>query len=155
MKKTEIAIIFALLAPGFAFADQPTQTVGVDLYGRSYHHDLPAGQRDKLNEANIGYALWLEARTGRHVWKAEAGTFLNSYYDQAYWVGGQYRYKLFRYFEPGLMVRHWETENGTYPKKAFNKYATVTVPLTERVSVSAIVRPSGYIAYLSFAITAL
>jgi hypothetical protein len=140
-----------LLAPVISFAD-PIQSIGVDLYGRSYHHDLPAGQRDQLNEANIGWAIWLEASTGRHAWKADAGTFLNSYYDQAYWIGGQYRYKLFRYFEPGLMVRHWETENGTYPEKSINKYLTITVPFNNRVSLSAIVRESGYIAYLSIGI---
>lgn len=123
---------------------------GVDLYGRSYHHDLPAGERDKLNEANIGFALRSTVYKEKHSFSIDAGAFMNSYYDPAYWVGAEYRYRLFKHFEPGLMLRHWESE--TYPDKAINKYLTVTIPWTEDVRTTFIVRSSGYIVFVTFPI---
>lgn len=123
-----------------AAAPAPATDWGVDLYGRSYHHNLPPGERDRLNEANIGFALWTEAGRDRHVFKLDAGTYLNSYYDSTYWIGGQYRYRWFKHLEPGLMMRHWETAHDTYPDKLLNKYLTVTIPVNDRFAVSAITK---------------
>jgi hypothetical protein len=147
MKHTLAVLITALLAAPLAQAGDVSY--GVSLYGRSYHHDLPQGERSKLNESNIGFALYRVVTVEKNRFMLEAGTFQNSYYDQAYWIGGQYSYRLFKYLEPGLMLRHWETAHGTYPQKPMNKYLMVSVPFTDKVRVSAIVRASGYVAFLS------
>ena len=144
--KLKLTALAACMAVSTVQADDLTHGYGIDLYGRSYHHDLPAGELDKLNEANIGFALTSRIETGKHVWTLEAGTFLNSYYDTAFWIGGQYRYKFLKYFEPMLYVRHWETAHDTYPEKAISKYLGFAVPITERVRTTFIVRPAGYIA---------
>lgn len=144
-----LIIALMIASSANAAADDWTQTYGVDLYGRSYHHDLAQGERDKLNESNIGFGLHSTIWNGKHSGTIETGTFLNTYYDQAYWVGAQYRYRLFKHFEPGMIVRHWETDHNTYPKKAISKYLTVSIPLTDTIRTQFIVRPSGYIAYLT------
>jgi hypothetical protein len=139
-------LFFLLIFSTYAHAEDVTY--GIGLYGRSYHHDLEPGERDKMNESNIGFAVHRAVTFDRHRWTLEAGTFLNSYYDQAYWVGGQYSYRLFKYLEPGVMVRHWETAHDTYPEKPFNRYMMISIPLTDKARVSAIVRSSGYVAFV-------
>lgn len=140
-------LLIAMLAGAGGEVRADGWRMGVDVYGRSYHHDLAPGERDKLNESNIGWGIHAARTAGRHRFTVETGTFLNSYYDQAYWLGAHYSYRLFRHFEAGYMVRHWETDHGTYPEKAFSKYLTVAIPITDRVRGSFIVRGAGIIAY--------
>lgn len=146
MRKSILALA---LLPMCANAADGT-AFGIDLYGRSYHHDLAPGERDKLNEANVGWGVHVAHTVGKHRFVAETGTLLNSYYDSAYWIGGQYTYRVFRHLEPGIMVRHWETTHDTYPDKLLSKYLMVSVPVTDQFRISAIVRPSGYIAFMSY-----
>lgn len=144
-----IALTGLIMASPPTLCADYTQGFGVDLYGRSYHHNLPAGERDKLNEANIGFAVNSRIESGLHVGLIEVGAWdANSFHDKTYWLGAQYRYRLHRYVEPGLMARHWETERGTYPDTAVSKYFTVSVPVTDRARVTTIIGESTLIWFV-------
>jgi len=128
--------------------DQETDSInyGVSLYGLSYHtHD-----RSKMNETNPGVAVYATKSFEAHRFAVDVGTFENSFKDQAYWLGAQYTFRIFSHLELGAMLRHWETDHNTYENKLFYCYGIAAVPVNEKIRISAILRPSGYIAFLSY-----
>jgi len=140
-------IAFILFIPFAVFADDVTY--GIDLYGRSYHQNLKQGARDKLNESNIGYGLHINKVTGKHRFTTNIGTFQNSYYDQAFWIGGQYTYRLLKHLEIGAIARHWETANDSYPEKAINVYKLIAIPINDKARVAFYFGSFGYVGFVS------
>jgi hypothetical protein len=119
---------------------------GAALYGISYH----TKDRQSMNETNLGVALYATKEIDKHRFVGEIGTFENSFYDQAYWLGAQYTYRIFSHLELGAMLRHWETDHNTYEKRLLYCYGLASIKLNEELRLSAILRPSGYIAFISF-----
>ena len=83
----KIILLIAMLLSCNANADNEntnTLNYGASLYGLSYHTQ----DREKMNETNLGVALYATKSFDKHRFVAEIGTFENSFYDQAYWLGG-------------------------------------------------------------------
>ena len=145
LKLLVAAVAVFVLHPAIASEDFETFT-GVDLYGRSYHHALKPGVRSRVNESNVGFGLYAGRQYGDNRIMIDGGAFENSSYDQAYWVGMKYTYRLAKYLEVGFIARNWQTSQDSYPTKPLSFYRYVTIPVTEKIRVEAFGSGRGFVA---------
>ena len=108
------------VAPALASETQ----MGVVFNGLSYH--LP--RENYFNERNTGYGIQLDRAWGRQRAIASAGTFLDSYYTQANYIGAGYNYRL---WDEASSYQRWHFDAGGVVLAAqsagYSKYYRVPV----------------------------
>lgn len=112
MKKSIIAVVTVLTLHCVLTNKAQGASIGVNLYGISYHFDRVSAERRGFNEFNEGLGLNVMAYEDRYNFLyLEAGRFKDTFENDATYFAAGWRYRPIRYLSFGLIIMHYNSRS--------------------------------------------
>ena len=150
-----------MLVCGVSIRPANCASIGLNLYGISYHLDRDAARRRNFNEFNEGIGLHLSAYEDRYNFVyLEAGRFKDTFENGATYYAVGYRFRPIKYISLGLNFMQYDSKsirNRVYtpiPVLAFD-YKIASVKMSYLPKYRDISSYDSFVAYLTLRLVKL